>query len=68
VREYFLMVGLVKVIYGYIKEWFVDNGSSHHMTRIRLVFLNFSESDIDCFVGSGTNTKQTIRGYGYVRF
>jgi hypothetical protein len=35
---------------------------------MRSIFLTFSESDTDCYVGSGTNTRQAIRGYGYVRF
>jgi hypothetical protein len=67
-KEYFLMDGLGKVIYEDIEEWFMDSGSSHHMTRMRSIFLTFSESDTDCYVGSGTNTRQAIRGYGYVRF
>jgi hypothetical protein len=46
----------------------VDNGSPHHMTGMRLVVLNFLESDIYFFVGSGTNTRKSIREYGYVRF
>jgi hypothetical protein len=62
------MVGLGKVIYEYIKEWFMDNGLSHHMIGMRSVFLTFLESDTYCYVGFGTNTRQTIRGYGYVRF
>jgi hypothetical protein len=67
-KEYFLMVGLGKVIYEDIEEWFMDSGSSRHMTGMRSIFLTFSESDTDCFVGSGTNTRQAIKGYGYVRF
>jgi hypothetical protein len=62
------MDGLGKVIYEDIEEWFMESGSSHHMTKMRSIFLTFSESDTDCFVGSGTNTRQAIRGYGYVRF
>jgi hypothetical protein len=62
------MVGLGKVIYEDIEEWFVDSGSSRHMTGMRSVFLTFSEIDTDCYVGSGTNTRKAIRGYGYVRF
>jgi hypothetical protein len=30
--------------------------------------LTYSESDKDFFLGSETNTRQAIRGYGYVRF
>jgi hypothetical protein len=29
------MAGLGKVIYDDIKEWFMENASSHHMTRMR---------------------------------
>jgi hypothetical protein len=62
------MVGINKVIYEDIEEWFVDNGSSRHMTGMISLFLNLSEVDTDCYVGYVTNTKQAIRGYGYVRF
>jgi hypothetical protein len=46
----------------------VDSVSSHHMTGMRSLFLMFSENDTNCYVGSGTNTRQAIRRYGYVRF
>jgi hypothetical protein len=62
------MDGLGKVIYKDIEEWFVDSGSSHHITRMRSVFLTFSYSDTYFYVGSRTNTRQAIKGYGYVRF
>jgi hypothetical protein len=62
------MVCLGKVIYEDIKEWFLDNGSYRHMTEMRSIFLTFSESDTDFYVGSRTNTRQAMRGYGYVRF
>jgi hypothetical protein len=62
------MVGLNSVTYEDIEVWFMDSGSLHHLARMRSVFLTFSELDTDCYVGYGTNTKQTIRGYGYVRF
>jgi len=62
------MVGLNKVIYEDIEEWFMDSGSSFHMTGMRSIFFIFSKSETNCYVGSGTNTRQTIRGYGYVRF
>jgi hypothetical protein len=67
-KEYFLMVGLGKVIYECIEEWFMDSGSYLHMTGMRSIFFNFLESDTYCFVGSRTNTIQVIRGYGYARF
>jgi hypothetical protein len=62
------MVGLGKVIYEDIEELFVDSGSSRHMTRMRSTFFTFSEYDMDLFMGSRTNTRQAIRGYGYIRF
>jgi hypothetical protein len=62
------MVGLGKVIYEDMKGWFVESGSSRHMTRMRSIFWNFSESNTDCYVGSGTNTRKAIRRYGYVRY
>jgi hypothetical protein len=67
-KEYFLMGDLGKVIYEDIEEWFVDSDSSHHMIGMRSIFFTSSESDTDCFVGSGTNIEQAIIGYGYVRF
>jgi hypothetical protein len=62
------MVCLNRVTYEEIKVWFVDSASSRHMIGMRSVFLTFSEIDTDCYVGSGTNIWQVIRGYGYVRF
>jgi hypothetical protein len=62
------MVGLNSVMYEDIEVWFMDSGSSRHMTRMRSVFLTFSKIDTDFYVGSGTNTRQAIRGFGYVRF
>jgi hypothetical protein len=67
-KEYFLMVSLGKMIYEYIEEWFMDNGSSCHMTQMRSICLNLSKSNTNCYVGSGSNTRQAIRGYVYVRF
>jgi hypothetical protein len=62
------MASLNSVAYEDIEVWFVDNGLSHHMTKMRPIFLTFLEIDTNFYVGSGTNTKQTIRGFGYVRF
>jgi hypothetical protein len=62
------MTCLSSIVYEDIEVWFVDNGSSHHMTRMRSVFLIFSEIDLDCYVGSGTNTRHAVKGVGYVRF
>jgi hypothetical protein len=62
------MDGINRVIYEDIEECFMDSGSSFHMTRMRSIFLNFSEIDTNFYVGYGTNTRQAIKGYGYVRF
>jgi hypothetical protein len=35
---------------------------------MRSIFLNFSEINTNCYVGSRTNTRKEIRGYVYVRF
>jgi hypothetical protein len=53
-----------------IDAWFVDSGASRHMTRMRSVFLSFSEIDSDCYVGCGASTKHVlvVRGVGCVRF
>jgi hypothetical protein len=67
-NRYFMMVGLGKVIYENIKEWFMDSGSSHQMNRMRSIFLSFLESDTNIFMGSGTNTRQEIIWYRYVIF
>jgi hypothetical protein len=62
------MACLSSIVYEDIEVWFMDSGSSHHMTGMRSIFLTFSEIDIDCYVGSGTNTRHAVRGVGYVRF
>jgi hypothetical protein len=62
------MVGLDKETYEDIEIWFVDSGSSLHMNGMRSIFFNFSEIDTYCYVGSRTNTRQAIKGHGYVRF
>jgi len=62
------MDGINNVTYEDIEVWFLDNGSYRYMTRMKLVFLTFSEIDTNLYVGFGTNTRQEIKGYGYVRF
>jgi hypothetical protein len=64
----FLMDALNIVIYEDIEKWFMENGSSRHMTNMRSIFLTFSETNTYFYVGFGTNTRKEIRGYGYVRF
>jgi hypothetical protein len=48
--------------------WFVDNGSSHHMTEMRSVFLSVSETGSDLHVQSGVHTMHVVKGVGCVRF
>ena len=51
-----------------IGAWAVDNRSSRHMSRMRLVFLNVSEIDSDCYVDSGVDTMHVVNGVRCVRF
>jgi hypothetical protein len=46
----------------------VDNGSSHHMTRMRSMFLSVSEADSDCHVYCQIGTMHAVKGVGCVRF
>lgn len=65
---FFLMYCFNNIIYEDIETWFVDSGSSHHVTRLREGFLRFIEIDSDCYVGLGAKTKHTVKGIGTVRF
>jgi hypothetical protein len=44
--------------------WFVDNGSSRHMTGMRSMFLSVSETGSDCHVKSGAHTRHAVKGVG----
>jgi hypothetical protein len=48
--------------------WFVDSGSSRHMTGMRSVFLSVSETGLDCHVKNGARTRHAVKGVGCVRF
>jgi hypothetical protein len=48
--------------------WFVDNGSSRHMTGMRSVFLSVSETSSNYHVKNGACTRHAVKGVGYVRF
>jgi hypothetical protein len=48
--------------------WFVDSGSSHHMTGMRSVFLSVLETGSDCHVKNGARTRHAVKGVGCVRF
>jgi hypothetical protein len=41
-KELFLMACLSSIVHEDIEVWFVDNGLSRHMTRMRSIFLAFS--------------------------
>jgi hypothetical protein len=47
--------------------WFMDNGSSRHMTGMRSVFLSVSKKDSYCYVKSGMHTMHAVKGVGCVR-
>jgi hypothetical protein len=49
-------------------SWFMDSGSSHHMTRMRSVFLSVSETCLDLHVQSGVHAIHAVKGFGCVRF
>lgn len=66
---FFFMSCFNKLMYEDIENWFVDSGYFHHVTRsLRVVFLNFTEIDFDCYVGLGTKTRHEVKGIGIVRF
>jgi hypothetical protein len=48
--------------------WVVDNGSSHHMTRMRSTFIIVSETGSDFHVKNGAHTRHAVKGVGCVRF
>jgi hypothetical protein len=48
--------------------WFVDSGSSRHMTEMRLVFLSVSKTGSNCHVKNGARTRHAVKGVGCVRF
>jgi hypothetical protein len=51
-----------------IESWFVDNGASRHMTRLRSVFLDLTEIDSNCRVNCGDGPQLAVKGVGRVRF
>jgi hypothetical protein len=70
-REFSLMIGPLGsgcLVFEDIEVWFVDNGASRHMTRMRLVFFSLSETNSDCYVGVGTDPQLAVKGVGSVRF
>jgi hypothetical protein len=48
--------------------WFVDSGSSRHMTVMRSVFLSVSKMGSDFHVKNGAHTRHAVKGVGCVRF
>ena len=70
-REFSLMTGPLGsgcLVFEDIEVWFMDNGASRHMTRMRLVFLSLLEIDLDCCVGVGTDPQLAVKGVGSVIF
>jgi hypothetical protein len=51
-----------------IDAWFMDSGAYWHMTRMRSVFLSFSEIESDFYVGCGDSTRHAVKGVRCVRF
>jgi hypothetical protein len=48
--------------------WFVDSGSSRHMTGMRSVFLSVSKTSSYCHVKSGVHTRHAVKGVECVGF
>jgi hypothetical protein len=48
--------------------WFVDNGSSLHMTGMRSVFLSVSKTGSYFHVNNGARTRHVVKRVGCVRF
>jgi len=70
-KEFYLVACLLgngNATFGDIRAWFVDTGSSRHMMGIKSMFLNVSETNLDCHVGCGTTTMHVVKGVGCVRF
>jgi hypothetical protein len=44
-KEFSLMSCLASIVYEDIEAWFMDNGSSFHMTRMRSILFIFLEID-----------------------
>jgi hypothetical protein len=51
-----------------IGAWFVDSGSSRHMTGMKSVFLSVSKMDLDLHVSSEASTMHAMKGVGCIRF
>jgi hypothetical protein len=50
--------------------WFLDSGTSRHMTGMRSIFLSFTEIDSGSYVGCGVSTRHVlaVEGVGSVKF
>ena len=50
--------------------WFLDNGASQHMTRMRNVFLGYSKLDSSSYVGCDVSTRHAlvVKEVGSVKF
>jgi hypothetical protein len=64
-KDFFLVSCLYSTIFG--SSWFMDSGTSRHMTGTHDLFTSWSEMDSDLHVELGTNTKCGVKGVGIVR-
>jgi hypothetical protein len=70
-REFSLMFGPLSsggLVFKDIEVWFMDSGSSRHITRMRLMFLSVSDTGSHFHVKSGVCTMHVVKGVGCVRF
>ena len=70
-KDFSLMTGPMGsgcLVFKDVEVWFVENGASRHMTRMRLVFLSFLEIELDCYVGCGDRTRHAMKGVIFLRF
>jgi hypothetical protein len=56
------------ILFEDIEVWFVENGSSHHITRMRSMFLSVLETGSYFHVKSGVCTMHAVKGVGCARF
>jgi hypothetical protein len=47
---------------------YLDNGSSHHMTKARDLFNGLSEEDSELHIDIGNDSKHVVRDHGTVHF
>jgi hypothetical protein len=60
----FLLVFALSSIVSSSETWLVDNGASCYMTRARMLFESFTETDSDMCVELGMGTTHVVQGSG----